>query len=73
MSAPVEPPHDPETRRLLGVIDVTGGAEAVTPQAQLLVDAAARAIESELLVARLRRRAEAPKRRASRRAVACVR
>ena len=62
------PLHDPETRRLLGVIDVTGGAEAVTPQAQLLVDAAARAIESELLVARLRRRAEAPKRRASRRA-----
>ena len=67
-SCTAAPLHDPETRRLLGVIDVTGGAEAVTPQAQLLVDAAARAIESELLVARLRRRAEAPKRRASRRA-----
>ena len=67
-SCTAAPLHDPETRRLLGVIDVTGGAEAVTPQAQLLVDAAARAIESELLVARLRRRAEAPKRRATRRA-----
>jgi transcriptional regulator of acetoin/glycerol metabolism len=51
------PVHDPETRRILGVIDVTGGLEAVTPQAQLLVDAAARAIEGELLVSRLRARA----------------
>ena len=56
------PVHDPETRRILGVIDVTGGVEAVTPQAQLLVDATARAIEGELLVARLRERA-APARR----------
>ncbi|MGO8609018.1 hypothetical protein ACC848_39315, partial [Rhizobium johnstonii] len=32
-------------------------ADAVTPQAQLLVDATARAIEGELLVARLRARA----------------
>jgi len=57
-SCTAAPVHDPETRRLLGVIDVTGGTEAVTPQAQLLVDAAARAIEGELLVARLRARAE---------------
>ena len=48
------PVHDPESRRILGVIDVTGGDEVVTPQAQLLVDATARAIEGELLVARLR-------------------
>ncbi|WP_438354816.1 GAF domain-containing protein [Microbacterium sp. CJ88] len=54
------PVHDPETRRILGVIDVTGGVEAVTPQAQLLVDAAARAIEGELLVTRLRARAAPP-------------
>ena len=40
------------------MIDVTGGEEVVTPQAQLLVDATARAIEGELLVARLRARAE---------------
>ena len=51
------PVHDPESRRILGVIDVTGGDEMITPQAQLLVDAAARAIEGELLVARLRARA----------------
>ena len=56
-SGTAAPVHDPETRRILGVIDVTGGADAVTPQAQLLVDATARAIEGELLVARLRARA----------------
>lgn len=58
-SCSAAPVHDPETRRILGVIDVTGGLEAVTPQAQLLVDATARAIEGELLVARLRARAAA--------------
>lgn len=52
------PVHDPETRRIVGLIDVTGEAEAASPQAQLLVDATARAVESELLVARLRARAE---------------
>ncbi len=61
-SCTAAPVHDPETRRIVGMIDVTGGVEAVTPQAQLLVDAAARAIESELLIARLRARAE-PQRR----------
>ena len=60
-SCTAAPVHDPETRRLLGVIDVTGRAEAATPQAQLLVDATARAIESELLVARLRARADRPR------------
>jgi transcriptional regulator of acetoin/glycerol metabolism len=65
-SCTAAPVHDPETRRLLGVIDVTGGAEAATPQAQLLVDATARAVEGELLVARLRARAEAPPRSAAR-------
>ncbi|MFE1646238.1 transcriptional regulator [Microbacterium sp. P01] len=61
------PVHDPETRGILGVIDVTGGLEAVTPQAQLLVDATARAIEGELLVSRLRARAQPAPRRAPRR------
>ncbi|WP_439591158.1 GAF domain-containing protein [Microbacterium sp.] len=56
-SCTAAPVHDPETRRILGVIDVTGGVEAVSPQAQLLVDAAARAIEGELMVARLKARA----------------
>lgn len=69
-SCTAAPLHDPETRRLVGVIDVTGGPDAATPQAQLLVDATARAIESELLVARLRARqtASPPPRRTAVRA-----
>lgn len=55
-SCTAAPVHDPETRRLVGVIDVTGGVDAATPQAQLLVDATARAIEGELLISRLRDR-----------------
>ncbi|MEV8267615.1 transcriptional regulator [Microbacterium sp. NPDC076911] len=67
-SCTAAPVHDPETRRLLGVIDVTGGTEAAAPQAQLLVDATARAIEGELLVARLRQRSvDMPARKSSRR------
>lgn len=72
-SCTAAPVHDPETRRILGVVDVTGGVEAVTPQAQLLVDATARAIEGELLVTRLRQRAAAaapPRRPVKRRDVA---
>ncbi|WP_251455028.1 GAF domain-containing protein [Microbacterium sp. Marseille-Q6648] len=68
-SCTAAPVHDPETRRILGVIDVTGGTEAVSPQAQLLVDATARAIEGELMVARLRERAQSrsrPRRNAPR-------
>lgn len=60
-SCSAAPVRDPETRRLLGVIDVTGGAEAVTPQARLLVDATARAVESELMVTRLRARNDSPR------------
>ncbi|CAI7629070.1 unnamed protein product [Penicillium discolor] len=62
-SCTAAPVRDPETQRVLGVIDITGGPEVVTPQARLLVDATARAVESELLVARLQRRAEPPARR----------
>ncbi|MBD3943469.1 transcriptional regulator [Microbacterium sp. NEAU-LLC] len=69
-SCTAAPVHDPETRRLVGVIDVTGGVQAVTPQAQLLVDATARAIEGELLVARLKARADRGSGSASRRAPA---
>lgn len=57
-SCTAAPVIDPETKRILGVIDVTGGPEVATPQARLLVDATARAVESELLVGRLRARAE---------------
>ncbi|GAB3817947.1 GAF domain-containing protein [Tessaracoccus terricola] len=59
-SCTAAPVFDPETRSILGVIDVTGGEEAASPQARLLVDATARAVESELLVARLRARAQTP-------------
>ncbi|WP_197510740.1 sigma-54-dependent transcriptional regulator family protein [Tessaracoccus coleopterorum] len=61
------PVRDPETRRVIGVLDITGGPQAATPQAQMLVDATARAVESELLIARLRARHEVPVRRQSRR------
>ncbi|GAA4057124.1 GAF domain-containing protein [Microbacterium laevaniformans] len=65
--------YDPETRQVLGVIDVTGDSDAATPQAQLLVDATARAVESELLVGRLRARAQPPApRRTQRPAVAAA-
>ncbi|AQP48257.1 transcriptional regulator [Tessaracoccus aquimaris] len=55
-SCTAAPVRDPETRRVIGVIDITGGTQAITPQAQLLVDATARAVESELLISRLRAR-----------------
>lgn len=59
-SCTAAPVHDPETRRVIGVIDVTGGEQVVTAQAQLLVDATARAVEGELLLARLRERDASP-------------
>ncbi len=58
-SCTAAPVRDPETRRVLGVIDITGGDDVVSTQARLLVDATARAVESELLVTRLRQRADA--------------
>ncbi|KNY04808.1 GAF domain-containing protein [Microbacterium sp. GCS4] len=60
-SCTAAPVRDPETQRVVGVIDITGGEEVVTTQARLLVDATARAVESEMLVARLRQRSEAPR------------
>lgn len=55
-SCTAAPVHDPDTREILGLIDVTGGTEAASPQTRLLVDATARAVESELMVERLRAR-----------------
>lgn len=55
-SCSAAPVRDPETQQVLGVIDITGGDEVVSLQARMLVDATARAVESELLVARLRER-----------------
>ncbi|NQX26214.1 transcriptional regulator [Microbacteriaceae bacterium VKM Ac-2854] len=56
------PVHDPETGAILGVIDITGGADVVAPQTLPLMEATAAAAESELMVQRLR--AAKPRRRA---------
>ncbi|MFT4260008.1 transcriptional regulator [Microbacterium sp.] len=58
-SCTAAPVRDPETHHVLGVIDISGGDIAASRQAQMLVDATARAVESELLVARLRERTSA--------------
>lgn len=47
------PIHDPESGVVLGVIDITGGADAVAPQTLPLVEAAVAAIEAELRIQRL--------------------
>lgn len=43
------PIHDPHSGRLLGVLDVTGGADVATAQSLAMVRAAARLAEAELL------------------------
>ncbi|HXH34596.1 MAG TPA: GAF domain-containing protein [Plantibacter sp.] len=48
------PVHDPETRQIIGVIDITGGAQAVASHALPLMEATAAAVESEIMVQRLR-------------------
>ncbi|WP_368497375.1 GAF domain-containing protein [Herbiconiux sp. A18JL235] len=48
------PVHDPETRRILGVIDITGDARAVDPHTLPLIEATAAAAEAELMVLRLK-------------------
>lgn len=43
------PIHDPVSGRLLGVLDITGGADVAAPQSLAMVRAAARLAEAELL------------------------
>ncbi|AYG02614.1 GAF domain-containing protein [Gryllotalpicola protaetiae] len=50
------PIHDPETRRILGVIDITGDARAIAPFTLPLLEATAAAAESQLLAERLAER-----------------
>ncbi|ROS25527.1 hypothetical protein EDF22_2741 [Rathayibacter sp. PhB127] len=57
------PIHDPETHEILGVIDITGGAEVVAPQTLPLMEATAAAVESQLMVQRLQRPRRAQPRR----------
>ncbi len=47
-SCAAAPVHDPETREILGIVDVTGGADIASPQTIAMVRAAARMAESEL-------------------------
>ena len=54
------PIHDPDTGKILGVIDITGGDQAVAPQTLPLVEAAVAAMEAELRIQRLDRPADSP-------------
>ncbi|MEU8224182.1 GAF domain-containing protein [Kribbella sp. NPDC048915] len=47
-SCAAAPIYDPDTQRLLGVVDITGGVDAGSPQSLALVRAAARMAEAEL-------------------------
>ncbi len=47
------PIHDPDTGRIIGVVDLTGREEAVAPHSMALVQAAVAAAEAELRLARL--------------------
>lgn len=53
------PVHDPETGAIVGVIDITGGEQAVDRHTMPLMLATAHAVESEMLLNRLRQRAGA--------------
>lgn len=54
------PVRDPDTRAVLGALDVTGGPEVAGPQTLALVRATVAAAEAELRIDRLRRRAAEP-------------
>jgi transcriptional regulator of acetoin/glycerol metabolism len=45
-SCAAAPIYDPDTQRLLGVVDITGGVDASSPQSLALVRAAARMAEA---------------------------
>ncbi len=47
------PVHDPDGGGVLGVIDITGGDEAVAPHTLPLIEAAVAAVEAELRIRRL--------------------
>jgi len=47
-SCTAAPIHDPVSRRILGVVDVTGGEDISSPQTMAMIRAAARMAESEL-------------------------
>jgi hypothetical protein len=59
-SCSAAPVHDPDTGRVLGVLDVTGGHHVAAPQALTLVRAAAAAAEAQLRLCRLEQRQRRP-------------
>ena len=54
-SCAAAPIHDPATRRILGVVDVTGGDDIGSPQTIAMIRAAARMAEAELAGSPVRR------------------
>jgi transcriptional regulator of acetoin/glycerol metabolism len=63
-SCSAAPIHDPQTGRLLGVLDVTGGDSVAAPQSLALVQAAVAAVENELRVRRLQSKPDRPRKHA---------
>jgi transcriptional regulator of acetoin/glycerol metabolism len=57
------PVHDPTSGSILGVIDITGGDDAVAPATLPLIEAAVAAVESELRIRRLDERQRRPAQR----------
>ena len=55
-SCAATPIHDPSSASILGVLDITGGAQIVKPETVAMVRAAARMAESEIARALLTRR-----------------
>ena len=58
------PVHDPISGRILGVIDITGGEDAVAPATLPLLEAAVVAVESELRIQRREEQGARPRRSA---------
>lgn len=54
------PIHDPLSRQILGVLDITGGPEVAVPQTMAMVRAAAHMAEAELARSRLARQMAEP-------------
>ncbi len=50
------PVHDPETRAIIGVIDITGGEQAVDRHTMPLMEATAHAVETEMMMQRMQTR-----------------
>ena len=60
------PVHDPDSGSVLGVIDITGGRDAVAPVTLPLLEAAVAAVEAELRISRLDERGRSRPRRLQR-------